>query len=132
MTTTKRKPTLLVVDDEYITHRIVNVILSGKDYTILSAYNGVEAIEQLERHQVDMVLTDVNMPLMDGLELISRLRSDERFQDLPVVIISASPLPQVPKEAVNKGATAFISQPFSSWELTKVVGDCLELDYAPE
>lgn len=117
--------TILIVDDEYITHRIVNVILGCEQYTFLSAYNGLEALRQLDIHPVDMILTDIHMPFMDGLSLIEHLRAGERYRDIPIVIISASPQPETSIEALEKGATAYLSQPFSSWELSRVVTDCL-------
>lgn len=117
--------TILVVDDEYLTHRIVNVILGCEQYKILSAYNGLEALRQLDHYQVDMILTDIHMPFMDGLSLIEHLRAGERYRDIPIVIISASPQAETSIEALEKGATAYISQPFSSWELSRIVVDSL-------
>lgn len=117
--------TILIVDDEYITHRIINVILGCEQYHILSAYNGLEALRLLDEHPVDLILTDIHMPFMDGLSLIEHLRAGERYRDLPIVIISASPRTETSIEALEKGATAYISQPFSSWELSRVVTDSL-------
>jgi two-component system, chemotaxis family, sensor histidine kinase and response regulator PixL len=122
-----QKPTILVVDDDYITHHIINVILNSQRYTLVSAYNGLEAITQLERTgTVDLILTDIYMPFMNGLDLLDQIRSTDQYRDVPIVMISASPLSNIPEEAMEKGATAFISQPFSSWELTRVVSQCLE------
>lgn len=121
----KTKKVILVVDDEYVTHHLISVILNDGDYKILSAYNGLEALEQLARWPVDMILSDLNMPYMDGLTLIERVRADKRYCNLPVVIITASPVSNMPQEALEKGATAFISQPFSSWEIIRAVTECL-------
>ena len=121
--------TILVVDDEYVTHRIIQVILGKLHYNIISAYNGLEAVQRLAENSVDMIITDVNMPYMDGISLLDAIRTGERCRNLPVVVITSSPLPEVPKEAVEKGATAFIYQPFSSFELMSIVSDCLQQDY---
>lgn len=118
--------TILVVDDEYVTHRIIEVILGKRNYQIISAYNGIDAVQRLADQPVDMVISDVNMPYMDGISLIEALRTGERYRQLPIVIITASPLPEVPREAVEKGATAFLYQPFSSIELLGIVNECLE------
>lgn len=118
--------TILVVDDEYITHRIVTVILGSKNYKILSAYNGLEALEQLYQTPVDIIVTDVNMPYLDGIALLRRVRADKRYCHLPIVMISASTQPQIHKEGLEKGATAFLHQPISYWELNQVISSCLE------
>ena len=121
--------TILVVDDEYVTHRIIQVILGKLNYNIISAYNGLEAVQRLAEYPVDMVITDVNMPYMDGISLVDAIRTGERCRNLPIVVITSSPLPEVPKEAFEKGATAFIYQPFSSFELMSTVSECLQQDY---
>lgn len=120
--------TILVVDDEYITHRIVAVILGNKNYHILSAYNGLEALELLSQTPVDMIVTDVNMPYMDGISLLRQVRADKHFRHLPIVMISASTQQQVHTEGIEKGATAFLHQPISCGELNQVISSCLEMD----
>jgi CheY-like chemotaxis protein len=117
---------ILVVDDEYVTHRIVEVILGKKNYRILSAYNGLEAVQILSGTQVDMIITDVNMPYIDGMSLLELVRSSERCRNVPVLVITASPLAEVPQEAFDKGASAFVYQPFSSFELLSIVSEYLE------
>jgi CheY-like chemotaxis protein len=127
MDSPSRKPNILVVDDDYITHHMIHVILRNQDYTLVSAYNGLEAMGQLEQSTMyDLILTDIYMPFMNGLDLLDQIRSSEKYREVPIVMISASPMPNIPVEAFEKGATAFISQPFSSWELTRVVSECLE------
>ncbi len=117
---------ILVVDDDYVTHRIVQVILGKKNYQVISAYNGLEGMQCLADTWVDMMITDVNMPYMDGISLLETVRTGERYRILPIVVITASPLPEVPLQAMQKGATAFIYQPFSSFELLSIVAECLE------
>lgn len=117
--------TILIVDDDYVTHRIVSVILAGQSHTLLSAYNGLEALELLQVHTVDLILTDINMPYMDGLQLIDHVRGLPRYASLPIIVISASPLPDLPLSGLLKGSTAYISQPFSSWEFTQALHNSL-------
>lgn len=118
--------TILVVDDNYVNHQIVSVILANKNYRILSAYNGLEAVQALANNRVDLMLTDINMPYMDGLLLVELMRTGERYRNLPIIVITATPEEHAAQEAAEKGATAFISQPFSSRELLHVVNEYLE------
>jgi two-component system, chemotaxis family, chemotaxis protein CheY len=116
---------ILVVEDTYLTFQLLFYFLQRNQHNILQASNGVEAIQILEENPVDLVITDIHMPEMDGLTLIGRIRADERFRHLPVIVLTASGLEKVEKLAFEKGATAFLSQPFSSRELGKLVSDCL-------
>ncbi len=117
------------MDDDYITHRVIEVILGKRDYQIISAYNGLEAMQKLSEAPVDMIISDIHMPYMDGIYLLEALRNGERYRNVPILMISASPLPEAPIQAVEKGATAFIYQPFSSFELRSIVSE--QLDTAP-
>jgi CheY-like chemotaxis protein len=117
---------ILVVDDEYVTHRIIEIVLGKKNYNVISAYNGLEAVQFLADFSVDMIITDVNMPFMDGLSLIDAVRQGERYRKLPILVLTASPDPGVHDEACDRGASAFLHQPFSSFELISIVEDCLQ------
>jgi CheY-like chemotaxis protein len=125
----KKMKTVLIVDDEYVTHRIVEIILGKQNYQILSAYDGLEAVQILAENQVDLIITDVNMPYIDGISLIELIRTGERYRDLPIVVISASPLHEIPDQAFDKGATAFMYQPFSSYELINLVSIHLKPEF---
>lgn len=116
---------ILVVEDTYLTFQLLYYFLQRNEHNISQATNGVEAIQYLEENPVDLVITDIHMPEMDGLTLIERIRADQRLQRLPVIVLTASGLDKVEKLSFEKGATAFLSQPFSSHELGKLVSECL-------
>jgi two-component system chemotaxis response regulator CheY len=118
---------ILVVEDTYLTFQLLYYFLQRNNHNISQATNGKEAIRVLGENLIDLVVTDIHMPEMDGLALIDHIRSEERFRDLPIIVLSASGLEKVEKLALEKGATAFLSQPFSSRELGKLVSDCLGL-----
>jgi CheY-like chemotaxis protein len=116
---------ILIVDDTPYTHRVLNIILRRNNHTVQSARNGMEAIDCLTQTTVDMLITDINMPILDGFGLLDWLRADDRYKKLPVIVITASGQKQLSKIAAEKGATGFLTQPFSSIELGKLVKECL-------
>ncbi len=116
---------ILIVDDTVITHRLLDLMLSQDHHISFSAHNGLEAKALLSETRFDMVITDINMPYMDGLALLDWVREQGRFQELPVIVLTASGQEQIKESAVSRGATGFLNQPFSSWELKKMVADCL-------
>ena len=119
--------TILVVDDASLTRLLLEVMLQRLDHTVLFADNGEEALETLASREVHLVITDINMPYMDGLALLDNLRADGLYQNLPVVVMTASGLEEISQQALKKGASAFLNQPFSSWDLARVLAACLEV-----
>jgi CheY-like chemotaxis protein len=117
--------TILVVDDANLTHMLMEVMIQRLNHTALFADNGEEALEILATNPVDLVISDIKMPYMDGLTLLDKLRADEQYSQLPVVIMTASGLEETYHKAASRGATAFLNQPFSSWDLARVVTECL-------
>ena len=118
---------ILIVDDAPHTHRLLTLMLERINHTTISAESGPQALEHLENTQVDLMITDLNMPIMNGFTLMEQVRSQERFKNLPIIMLTASGQQQAPLEAAAKGANRFLTQPISSWELNRVVTECLAL-----
>jgi CheY-like chemotaxis protein len=93
---------------------------------IFTAYNGKEALDQLAENAFDLVITDINMPGMDGFALMDEMRADDKYKDLPIIVLTASGHKKIPAMAAQKGATSFLTQPISSWELKETVTRCLK------
>jgi len=118
---------ILIVDDNQVSHQILRVLLERDNHEVASVFNGQEAIEKLDHTDVDLIITDVNMPVMDGIELLKRVRKDQRFIETPVIVLTASGKSKMPEIASREGATGFLTQPFSSWELSQLVNSCLPM-----
>jgi adenylate cyclase len=112
---------ILVVDDNPVIQLMLSLMLKRNDQTVFTAASGREALELLERADVDLVILDVNMPDMDGLTLLKQLRDDDRYQDLPIIMLTASGREQVRLVAKQKGANGFLTKPTSSRELLDMV-----------
>lgn len=115
---------MLVVDDSPVTRKMVRRALGlcGLEVTeVIEAADGAEALEKLGQHHVDLVLADINMPVMNGIELVERMSRDPDLCSVPVVIV-ATPMSQDRVEFVlDKGARAYLAKPFRPEALRDVV-----------
>ncbi len=110
------RPRLLLVEDNFDMRLYLRLLLDPH-YAVSEAANGAEALEALARESPDIVLSDVMMPRMDGLELCRRLRADARLAALPVVLLSAKGLADQRAEGLKAGADDYVAKPFSIAEL---------------
>ncbi|MBE2220075.1 MAG: response regulator [Anaerolineae bacterium] len=121
---------ILIVDDTPHIHRLLTLMLQRINHTTISADSGSDALEQLESTSVDLMITDLNMPEMSGYTLMEKVRSKEKFKNLPIIMLSATGQEQASQVAAQKGANRFMSQPVSTWELNRVVSECLSVSMA--
>jgi DNA-binding NtrC family response regulator len=112
------KPTVLVVDDELGARQSLEVILED-DCRVLTAESGQEALEVLQKEPVDLVLLDVNMPDMDGLEVLRRIRAQD--EELDVVMVSALNLARKAVDAIRLGAYDYITKPYEPEDILSTV-----------
>jgi CheY-like chemotaxis protein len=120
---------ILVVDDDAAFLRLLDLMLRRENHTVTMARSAQEALNTLDENSVDMVITDIFMPKIDGFTFISLLRADRRYKDLPVAVLTASGRRHMANQALESGADGFLLKPFSSWELKKTVADCLGISW---
>lgn len=119
--------TILVVGDSLMLHHTIReVLVERADINIVETRNGREALEELSNHQIDLVITELFMPVMDGLVLIQQIRKDKKDEELPVLVLSAPTDNKKKEEAFRLGATDFIIKPFLPFELVARVSGYLE------
>ena len=117
---------ILVVDDEiYIVH-ILEFSLTMEGYSILTASDGEEALRVIDSERPDLVVLDIMMPKLDGYEVCRRLRQDEQFCDLPVILLSAKGRPIDREAGLQAGADDYITKPFSPRKLLEKIRELLE------
>jgi two-component system alkaline phosphatase synthesis response regulator PhoP len=117
---------ILVVDDEiYIVH-ILEFTLTMEGYEVLTAADGEEALRRLEQDRPDLVVLDIMMPKVDGYEVLRRIRADEEFRQLPVILLSAKGRPVDRETGLEIGADDYIVKPFSPRRLLEKIQDLLE------
>lgn len=112
---------ILIVEDYPVTQRVLSLTLKNSGYDVQIANHGFEALEKLDTGTVDLALVDIAMPEMDGLELLRQLRSDSRYQQLPVIMLTASGQDEDRANALKMGADGFLSKPTSSRELLETI-----------
>jgi two-component system chemotaxis response regulator CheY len=116
----------LVVEDSPTMRQLISFSLKRfKGCKIVEAVDGVDALKKLQTEEVDMVLTDINMPVMDGLKLVSLVRQNVKTKDLPIVIITTEGAQEDRDRGLALGANAYISKPIQSSHLLKVIGEIL-------
>ncbi len=108
------KPTILVVEDDAPVRNLITVTLKSHDYKFLTAQNGESAIMQASSHNPDILLLDLGLPDMDGIEVIKKIRS---WSNLPIIVISARSEDTDKIDALDAGADDYITKPFSVEEL---------------
>lgn len=116
--------TVLVVDDEFGTVEVLVAALEDAGYRVLTAANGRRALESLEKSKPDLVISDFMMPLMDGAALVTAMRANSAFRDIPVIMMSAAPEAALRKRV--DGYAAFLRKPFGMPVLLEIVGTVFE------
>lgn len=110
---------VLIVDDDVATRRLYSFLLNNGGYTVVEAEDGMEALEKLRQISCSLVITDMNMPRMDGMELIRNIRCD--YPQLQVILITAFGTPETEKQARRIGANDYLAKPFDFEELEERV-----------
>jgi len=117
---------ILVVDDEiYIVH-ILEFSLTMEGYSVLTASDGEEALQVIERERPDLVVLDIMMPRLDGYEVCRRLRATEEYRSLPVILLSAKGRSIDRDAGLQAGADDYIIKPFSPRKLLEKIRELLE------
>ena len=102
--------TVLLVDDCRTTRKLVTYLIKGGGFHILQAENGLEALEILARNDVDIVLSDMNMPQMDGLELIKSMKEDNSYKSIPVIMLTTEADKDEKERGLQIGATSYLTK----------------------
>lgn len=121
----------LIVDDSTIQRQFICASLHNHPIIkeFIEAENGIEAIKLLQKHKdIDLIITDYNMPLMNGLEVIKKVRSDNKLSHLPIIIISAEVKKENMLEAIVAGANMEILKPFTKTDLLKSIEYVLKVE----
>src|SRR6478736_2538370 len=110
-------PKIIVADDDQALSRTLSWILKENGYEVLTVPGGEHLFEHLEAEPFDLLLLDIMMPKVDGLQLLQRVKSDSRYKDLPVLMISSMPPEEATVRSLGLGAADFIPKPFRVREL---------------
>jgi CheY-like chemotaxis protein len=110
-------PVVLVVDDDEDNIRIISTMLLARGYEVRLARNGRGAVESIRQQRPDLVLLDVMMPGMDGMQVLDAIRADPRLASLPVILVTAKTEDHDLLEGYRAGAQYYVTKPFTSRQL---------------
>lgn len=113
--------TIMTVDDSASVRQMVNFTLKQSGYEIVEAANGAEALNKLKKRQIHMLITDVNMPELDGFSLVRRVRETPEYRFIPIIMLTTESHVEKKREGKAAGATGWIVKPFSPDQLLAVV-----------
>ncbi|MFA4917978.1 MAG: response regulator [Thermodesulfovibrionales bacterium] len=113
---------ILIVEDSATTRALIRAVIEDMgDFNIVEAGSGFEALKLLPTQEFNLVITDVNMPDINGLELIHFIKSNPRYSHIPLIIVSTERSEEDKKRGIALGAMSYITKPFKAQELQEVV-----------
>lgn len=112
---------ILAVDDSASIRRLVTYVLEGAGFNVVLAEDGVEALDYAKDNDVDLVLTDINMPRLDGIGLIEKLRDLPSYEYVPLLVLTTESGQDMKMRGKNAGATGWIVKPFDPEQLVAVI-----------
>jgi len=115
-------PNILVVEDSPTMRQLISFAMkriSGSK--VIEATDGVDALKKLSSEKIDLILADINMPVMDGLKLVSLARGNPSYKDIPIIMITTEGAEEDRKRALAIGANAYLTKPIQTQELIRLV-----------
>ena len=126
--TTRRLNVLVVEDSPPMRKMIVFALSRVKGLTVNEADDGVDALRKLAQTRYDLIVTDINMPILDGLKLVKRLRADGAYMNVPIIIITTEGAAEDRQRALALGANAYITKPIQAPQVIAKVKELLAID----
>jgi two-component system, chemotaxis family, chemotaxis protein CheY len=113
---------ILIVEDSTTTRALIRAVIEEMgDFNTVEAGSGFDALKLLPTQEFDLVITDINMPDINGLELINFMKNNQRYSHLPLIIVSTEKSEEDKKRGMALGAMAYITKPFKAHELQEVI-----------
>ena len=119
------KEKILIVEDNPLNMRVIEMILRDKDYILLEATDGEEALEMAIRERPDLIIMDIRLPRMSGLEVTRKLRETPAFSHTPIIGLTAYAMKGDREKVIESGCDAYLSKPISTRELPRMITEML-------
>lgn len=119
---------ILIVEDSATTRALIRAVVEELgDFNIVEAATGFEALKLLPTQEFDSILTDINMPDINGLELINFIKSNPRYNHIPLIIVTTERSEEDKKRGLALGANAYVTKPFKAFELQEILRKVLTI-----
>ena len=128
MTNEKSTRTIMIVEDYDDTRVLLKQVLEGLGYSVVEASNGQEAVDIADREHPDLILMDLDLPILDGIAATQRIRQQSHMEGVPIVAVTAYPMSYSRVKAFAKGCNEYVSKPIDVSELTSLVNRYLRLE----
>jgi len=119
------KAKVLIVDDEPFNIEVLEQALDGSEYQVVTASNGKEALEKIHSEQPDLILLDLMMPVMDGFQVLAKVKDDPMLRDIPIIIVSAEQDSKSVVKGIKQGAEDYLTKPVDTDQFVKKVKEFL-------
>ena len=117
--------TVLVVDDSTSMRQMIAFTLKGAGFSVVEGGNGQEGLQKLDGQKVDLVISDLNMPVMNGMDMIRQIRTRPQYKFTPILMLTTESQESKKAEGKAAGATGWIVKPFNPQQLLQVIGKVL-------
>ncbi len=119
---------ILVVEDSPTMRQLIVFALKRlKDVSVTEASDGVDGLKKISSQKFDLLIVDINMPIMDGLKLVSLVRQDAKFKDVPIIIVTTEGAEEDKKRGLTLGADAYLTKPVQTNQLIATVKELLKI-----
>lgn len=125
MQLSEQRKTIMVIDDMAAILEHAKQLLKD-EYSVIPCISAKQALEIMDKRKPDLILVDINMPEMDGFDFVRRIKSDERFSDVHVMMITAEITSQIESKGYELGAENFVLKPFSQPVMIRKITECLK------
>jgi len=117
---------ILIVDDCPTTRKLLGLYLKGKGYELIFAENGLDGLEKLAREKINLILSDLNMPYMDGIEFLKAVKSDPSLSHIPFLMVTTEADENERKRALDFGADGYLQKPVTAEVLSQSIKKILK------
>jgi two-component system cell cycle response regulator DivK len=117
---------ILVVEDQEDNRQILRDLLASTDYEIVEAENGLEALAAVAKHRPDLILMDIQLPILDGYEATRRIKADPELRSIPIIAVTSYALSGDEAKAREAGCDAYVPKPYSPRQLLAKINEFLE------
>lgn len=122
---TDKKPLILIADDEEDIKMLLSMYLENSGFDVVTAFDGLDTLARVKESNPDLILMDIMMPIIDGIEVTRRIKADEETAHIPVVMLTAAVKTNMVDKAMAAGAADYISKPFEPDRVKEIIDSIL-------
>ncbi|MEZ8823222.1 response regulator [Vibrio amylolyticus] len=119
------KKTILIVDDSESLRQVVNIALTGEGYEVIEAKDGVDGLSKLNGSKVHLIISDVNMPNMNGIDFVKQVKTLDKYRFTPIIMLTTENQEYLKEESRKAGAKAWMVKPFKPDQMLQAVSKLL-------